>query len=588
MSRLTYTNDKFYLDGKEYTILSGAMHYFRIPREYWRDRLQKLVECGFNTVETYTCWNLHERTPGVYDFSGMLDVEEYIRLASELGLNVILRPGPYICAEFDLGGLPSWLLPAENMPLRCADERFISHFERYLHKLFSHVSKFTGEGGSIIMLQIENEYGSYGNDKSYLKKIEQIYKDCGMDCLYFTSDGPTELMLSGGTLDGILSVANFGSKPKQNLEKLKKFRPNQPLMCGEYWCGWFDHWFEEHHVRTADEICRDLGEFFELGASFNFYMFHGGTNFAFTNGANYYDIYQPTVTSYDYNALLTEAGDRTEAYYRVREMIAAKTGHSVELTARESQKCAYGKVELCEFAPLFDNIDALSTEICTPTPRYMEDLDQDFGYILYRTEALPSSEPRPLIIEKVHDRALLFVDGKPSGLYDRRQMPSGDTLPRVGGDGLPHLIDILCENMGRVNYGPKLRDRKGISGVRFDYQYHFGWKQYPLPMEAADLAKLRFTKNAPKEQTPVFLRGKLTISGVHGAPCDTFVSLDNFTKGFVVINGHNLGRFYNPAGPQKTLYLPAPFLNEGENEIIIFESDHFTAPEIELVDKPRL
>ena len=339
----------------------------------------------------------------------------------------------------------------------------------------------------------------------------------------------------------------------------------------------------EHHVRTADEICRDLGEFFDLGASFNFYMFHGGTNFAFTNGANYYDFYQPTVTSYDYNALLTEAGDRTEAYYRVREMIAEKTGHSVPLTARESEKRAYGRLKLCEFAPLFDNIDTLSTEYSTPNPKYMEDLGQDFGYMLYRTETLPQSESRALTIEKVHDRALVFIDGKASGVYNRRRMPPSEILPHVGGDGRPHRLDILCENMGRVNYGPKLRDRKGISGVRFDYQYHFGWKQYPLPMD--DLSGLRFTTTEPSEQTPVFLRGSLTIEGT---PCDTFVSLDNFVKGFVVVNGHNIGRYYLPAGPQKTLYLPAPFLHEGENEIIVFESDFYTTPEIEFADKPRL
>lgn len=275
MGILTYNDRAFLMDGKEYTIISGAMHYFRIPREYWLDRLTKLKECGFNTVETYTCWNLHEKHEGQFDFDGMLDIAEYVRLAESLGLNVILRPGPYICSEWEFGGLPAWLLSYKGMNIRCNDELFISKVRSYYHKLFEQLKgHFSTEGGGIIMVQIENEYGSYGNDKEYLRAIEDIYRECGVDVTLFTSDGACWWMLGGGTLPDHLCVANFGSHPVENFAMLEKFRPNQPHMCGEYWCGWFDHWYDGHHTREADELAGLFRDMIDSGASLNFYMFH--------------------------------------------------------------------------------------------------------------------------------------------------------------------------------------------------------------------------------------------------------------------------------------------------------------------------
>ena len=309
MAILTYKGNKFFLDGEEYTIISGAMHYFRIPREYWHDRLLKLKECGFNTVETYTCWNLHEPKENVFDFSGMLDLEAYIDIAKELGLNVILRPGPYICAEWEMGGLPAWLLNYPNLTIRCNDELFISKVERYYNELLGRiVPKLSTNGGNIIMMQIENEYGSYGDDHEYMQRIAEIYKKAGVDCLLFTSDGASSSMLQGGTLPEYPCVANFGSRPNENFKVLNDFRPDQPLMCGEYWVGWFDHWYEKHHVRDPKEVAKLFKDMIDCGASLNFYMFHGGTNFGYMNGANYYDKYEPTITSYDYNALLSDSG----------------------------------------------------------------------------------------------------------------------------------------------------------------------------------------------------------------------------------------------------------------------------------------
>ena len=585
MAVLTYKDSKFYLDEKPFVIMSGAMHYFRIPREYWRDRLQKLKECGFNTVETYTPWNLHEPCEGQFDFSGMLDIEAYIKEAESLGLYVILRPGPYICAEWDMGGLPSWLLTYEKMSLRCTDELFLSKVRSYYEELFTHVRPhLSHNGGNIIMLQIENEYGSYGNDHNYMQRIADIYCELDMDCLFFTSDGPTYTMMAGGSLPEYLCTANFGSHPKENLEFLESFRPDVPKMCCEYWCGWFDHWHEEHHVRPAEEVYENICEFLDLGASFNIYMFHGGTNFAFTSGANYDKIFQPTTTSYDYNAPLSEAGDRTKLYWEIRRAIEDKLGPLPAPQAADSEKAAYGKVRLTESAELFDNLAALSSPVYSPEPRFMEDLGQDFGYILYRTTLKGPSDGWEMHLDCVHDRAQIFEGTALRGVAERWK-PESKENTHIGfalKAGEETDLTILCENMGRVNYGPKIKDRKGISGVRFGNCNHFGWDMYPLPMK--DLSGLSFKECRSPLTTPAFYKGSLTIDGT---PKDTFLKLSGFTKGFVTVNGTNIGRYYNPAGPQKTLYVPAPFLNTGENEIIVFESDKTVSLEIEFTDTPE-
>ncbi len=581
MGKLTYIGEQFYLDGEPYRIISGAMHYFRIPREYWHDRLLKLKECGFNTVETYTCWNLHERREGEFDFTGNLDICAYIEEASALGLNVILRPGPYICAEWEHGGLPSWLLTYEGMELRCYDPVFLSKVSRYYDQLLPRIRPYLStNGGSIFMLQIENEYGSYGNDKKYMQAVLDIYLSHGMDCLLFTSDGPTLTMLSGGSMEGYLCVGNFGSKPKENYETMKGFRHDQPFMCGEYWCGWFDHWGEEHHVRPAEEIVSDVRDFMEMGASFNFYMFHGGTNFGFMNGANYGEKFEPTVTSYDYNAPLNEAGDRTPTYYAIRDEIARHLPVP-PLTASDSEKASYGKLTLEECASLFDNINNISRAYPVVSPKYMEDIGQDLGYTLYSTRLTGPVDGWELTLDSVHDRAQIFVDSELRAVAERwnkKSYKTGVWLPLAKGESV--RLDILSENMGRVNYGSKIRDRKGVRGVRFGQQYHFGWDMYPLTMD--DLSGLSFTHES---SVPAFYRGILNI---HSKPKDTFIRLDGFTKGFVKINGINIGRFNNPAGPQKTLYVPAPFLREGENEIIVFESDKVTSPTVNFTDTPEL
>lgn len=592
MGILSYKDKQFYLDGKPYVVLSGAIHYFRVPREYWYDRLLKLKECGFNTVETYACWNLHEKNEGEFDFSGILDVEAYIETAESLGLHVILRPGPYICAEWDFGGLPAWLLKYENMALRCYDERYLGFVKRYFKELFSHIRPHLAvNGGSVFMLQIENEYGSYGNDKEYLRAIVDIYKELDMDCLLFTADGSSTAMQSGGSLEGYLPTANFGSDPKGSFARFQVSHPNVPLMCTEFWSGWFDHWGEEHHVRPAEQIVSCVKDFAELGASFNFYMFHGGTNFGFLNGANHPGYYAPTVTSYDYGAPLSEAGDRTENYYKLREILEAKYGKAPEMTAKETEKAAYGELKLTEQALLFDNLDKLSAPVHVSEPKYMEEIGQSFGYVLYRTTLKGPRDKQAIKASAVNDRAILFVNGEKKDVWERWNMKHMGEEPTVFDLAKDEeaKLDILVENMGRVNYGPELCDRKGLRDVRFEiqkacYQFHFGWDMYALPMD--DLSPLEYTPVSDGAITaPVFLRGNLVLKDT---PKDTFIRLDGFTKGFVTVNGINLGRYFNSAGPQKTLYLPAPFLKVGDNEIIVFESDGAKKPVITLCDKPEL
>lgn len=587
MGILTSFENKFLMDGQPFRIISGAIHYFRVHPEYWEDRLKKLKACGFNTVETYVCWNLHEREEGRFDFEGGLDIARFIDLAGKLGLYVIVRPGPYICAEWELGGLPSWLLSYSGIGLRCSDPVYLEKVMPYYEQLFSRIRpRLCTNGGNIIMVQVENEYGSYGDDREYMKQIARIYREQGIDCMLFTADGVYWGMQENGAVDGIYAAANFGSDPAGHFEEMEKRRKGEPLMCAEFWCGWFEHWHGEHHKPSEpQEIASMVQEFFDLGASFNFYMFHGGTNFGFMNGANFSEAeqtYQPTVTSYDYGAPLSEAGDMTETYFAVKKVIEKNTGVASDgIKVENTPKAAYGKLILTESASLFENLEGLSSPVKSAFPQTMEQIGQDFGYLLYRTELTGPTGRCELEFTKLHDRAAVYLDGGFVGVKERSR--SSDKIYVEVSEGETARLDILVENMGRVNYGYKLFDQKGIvGGVRINKLYHFGFEHYPLTMDS--LTSLSW-KKAEELSAPTFYRGILKIDG---KPADTFVRTDGFSKGFVTVNGFNLGRFYNTAGPTRTLYLPAPVLREGENEIIVFESDRCIAPEITFCDTHEL
>ncbi len=580
MSNFTIQNNEFTLDGKPFQIISGALHYFRIPRAYWDDRLYKARAMGLNTIETYVAWNLHEPRTNEFDFTEGLDVATFIANAAQHDLKVIFRPGPYICSEWDFGGLPAWLLKDPNMQVRCAYKPFLDAVDRFFARLLPQIEPLQiTRGGPVIMTQIENEYGSYGDDKTYLNHLRTTLQQHNIDTLLFTSDGEAGERLLAGTLPGIHATVNFAFQPRRAFKNLRAFQPTGPLMCTEFWDGWFDHWGEHHHTRPAAETAQTFESMLKAGASVNLYMWHGGTNFGFMNGANVEGTtYQPDVTSYDYDAPLSEAGDITPKYKALRDVIERHT-QSINLPLpAPASKLDLGPVAVTKSLSLWDALPAISQPIHSPTPLPMEALDQNHGFILYRTQ-LRGPQKGKLAILGLHDRAQIFVNGRPLGVLDRND-PQKYLALNVPGPGAQ--LDILVENMGRVNFGPHLIDRKGIlGGVLISNQFIFDWEIRPLPLQ--DLSTLQFKKSAKSQNAPAFYRGSFTVS----EPRDTFLALPGWTKGVAWVNGFNLGRYWK-VGPQKTLYVPAPVLKSGPNEIVILELHNFKSPQVEFRAKPKL
>lgn len=595
---LEIKSKKFYMDSKPFDIYSGAMHYFRTVPEYWEDRLTKLKAAGFNTVETYVCWNLHEKKPGEFDFSGILDIEKYLEIAQKVGLYAIVRPGPYICAEWDFGGLPAWLLKDKNMQIRCMYPDYLKCVERFYKELLPRlVPHLESHGGNIIAMQVENEYGSYGNDKDYLRYVEKLTRDCGIDCLLFTSDENTNNMISGGSLPDIYKVLNFGSRSRTAFNVLKGFENDGPNMCGEFWCGWFDHWRDKHHTRNSLEIVNEIKGFIDNGASFNIYMFHGGTNFGFTAGANHNQGhgYEPTVTSYDYCAMLTEWGDYTPAYHAVRKLLCEKQGIEPPELPESPKLQSIGKVELTETASLFENLDNIGEKHHVSVPEGMEYFGQNFGLIYYETTLKGKYNASPMYVKNVHDFAEVYFDGEKKTSIDRTlySVKGKTTLKDVifkkkKGESSPFLmpalsgerkIGVLVDTMGRVNYGGNMLDRKGISDIYLGIQRLMNYDVWTLPLDNLD--KLKYSSSVKKEE-PVFLRGSFKTD----SKADCFIHLDGFNRGCVYINGFNLGRFWK-VGPQKSLYIPGTLLKD-ENEIIVFNIGGYSKPTVSITDKHNL
>ena len=568
----------FYKDGKPIKIISGAVHYFRNMPDTWTDIFRKMKAMGLNCVETYCAWNMHEKQPGVYDFTGNLDIAEFIRTAGKEGLMTIVRPGPYICAEWEFGGLPWWIQCDDEMEIRCSNKAYIEKFDRYLDRLFEEIKPLLcTNGGNIIMMQLENEYGYYGDDRDYLTYLRDGYIKRGIDVPLFTSDGTSMDNLLDGSVEGCFSTLNFGSRVEENFRAHDELYPDAPKMCMEMWNGWFDAWGDEkHHTTDADVYAGVVDDMFKKG-SVNMYMFIGGTNFGFTSGANHYEKFAPDVTSYDYDALLTECGDVTEKYMKVREVIKKYVDYELPEVPENREKKAYGKVKLTETASLFDNLDNLSSPVYSDVPQCMEKYGYGYGFTCYRTRLSRDYNDATLSFESLGDRAQIYINRDLAGICYINENLEIKFSAKKGDE-----LTVLTENMGRANFGAKMMRKKGIAGrCLIDSKIHFGWNVYPLPMD--NLQKLTYTENTPKEKS-VFYKGSLNIDEAK----DTFLKLQNFTKGFVTINGFNIGRYWE-IGPQQTLYVPASLLKKGENEIVVFESDGIKGDaEVEFCDTPVL
>ena len=569
--------DQFCKDGEPVKLISGAVHYFRNLPETWPDIFEKLRAMGCNCVETYCAWNMHEPKPGTFDFTGRLDIVRFIKEAEKAGLMVIVRPGPYICAEWEFGGLPWWIQREEGLEIRCRNEVYIRYFDRYLDELLGRVRPLLcTNGGPVILLQCENEYGYYGDDREYLSYLRDGYRRRGIDVPLFTSDGGSEDSLLDGTVEGCLPTLNFGSRVEENFKVHDQLFPNCPKVCMEMWDGWFDAWGDEKHHTTDPQVYAGVVRDMLKKGSLNIYMFIGGTNFGFTSGANHGEKFTPDVTSYDYDALLTGCGDVTEKYKAVREVIREATGKELPPIPKDREKKAYGKVALTRSAGLLSNLDALSSPIHSDVPRAMEEYGIGYGYIAYRTVLNRDYRDAKLSFESLGDRAQVLVNGKLQGiayLNDSLEV----TVNAKKGD----VLTILVENMGRVNFGPKMMRKKGLPGrVLLGGKIHFSWDVYPLPM--TDLSGLSF--GGDEAEAPAFYEGTFTVE----EPADTFLRTDSFKKGFVVLNGFNLGRYWE-VGPQKTLYVPGPLLKKGENTLLLFESDGRKGEaEVEFVNRPEL
>ena len=557
--------ENFLMDGKPVKIISGEMHYPRVPRQHWKDRFQRMKAMGINTLCTYLFWNAHEPEPGKWDFSGNLDFVEFIKEAQKAGLWVIVRPGPYVCGEWEFGGFPGWLLKEEDVKVRSQDPRFLEPAMAYLKKVCSMLEPLQiTKGGPIIMAQVENEYGSYGSDKDYVKKHLDVIRKELPGVVPFTSDGPNDWMIKNGTLPGVVPAINLGGGAKGAFEKLEKHKGKTPRINGEFWVGWFDHWGKPKNGGSTEGFNRDLKWMLENNVSPNLFMVHGGTSFGFMNGANWEGAYTPDVTNYDYGSPISENGTLTDRYRTFRQTIQDYYGDTYKLPEPPAQP------EMMELPPItFTETAGMFSRLPQPVirkePVHMEALGQSLGFILYRTK-VNGPVKGELKMNNMQDRAIVYVDGKRQGAADRRYKQ--DSCDIVIPSGL-HTVDIFVENMGRINFGGQIQgERKGIRGpITLDGKKLENFLIYNFPCKGVEL--IPFSGKKPAGDQPVFHRGYFNVSN----PKDTYLDMrDGWKKGVVWVNGRNLGRFWF-IGSQQALYCPGEYLKPGKNEIVVLDVD---------------
>ncbi|MFJ1746853.1 beta-galactosidase [Streptomyces sp. NPDC088116] len=626
MAEFTVGDEHFLVDGRPVRLLSGALHYFRVHEARWGHRLAMLRAMGLNCVETYVPWNLHEPEPGRHHDVAALG--RFLDAAREAGLWAIVRPGPYICAEWDNGGLPHWLTGPLGARVRTRDAAFLGPVERWFRRLLPQVvERQIDRGGPVIMVQIENEYGSYGTDQVYLGRLTELVGECGVTVPLVTSDGPEDHMLTGGSVPGLLATVNFGSGARAAFDVLRAHRPHGPLMCMEFWCGWFERWGGERVVRDPADAAAALREILEAGASVNVYMAHGGTNFAGWAGANRSGelnggALEPDVTSYDYDAPIDEAGRPTEKFRLFREVFAQfQDGPLPEVPPAPPALAGPVRAEFTGWASLDEVMDTLGgPESRTALPPSFEELDVDRGLVRHRLTIPGPRKPGPLTLAGLRDMAVVYVDGVRAGVL------SGEAPALAEPVAGPASVEIWVESLGRVNYGPRLGESKGITGgVLHELQYLHGVRSRGLRLDAFDDASavgripLKAPESAPSltpesapsltpESAPSLTpesapslspesapeadretgseadaqpahrrvpdrlghrglyRAEFEVRGVG----DASLTLPSWTRGFVWVNGFCLGRYWS-RGPQESLHVPGPVLREGGNELWVLE-----------------
>lgn len=564
----------FLLDGKPFLIKAAEMHYTRIPAEYWEHRIQMCKALGMNTICIYAFWNIHEQKEGEFDFKGQNDIAAFCRLAQKHGMYIMLRPGPYVCSEWEMGGLPWWLLKKKDIKLRTNDAYFLERTKLFMNEIGKELADLqVSRGGNIIMVQVENEYGAYATDKEYIANIRDIVKGAGFtDVPLFQCDWSSTFQRNG--LDDLVWTINFGTGANidAQFKKLQEARPNAPLMCSEFWSGWFDHWGRKHETRDAETMVSGIKDMLDRHISFSLYMTHGGTTFGHWGGANS-PAYSAMCSSYDYDAPISEAGWATPKYYKLREMMMQYADSAQVIP---DVPAAYPVIEIPEFelkevAPLFDNLPEpkLSEDI-----KPMEQFDQGWGTILYRTSLPEVKEGTTLLIDEVHDWAQVYADGKLLGRLDRRRGQNSLVLPSLQKGT---RLDILVEAMGRVNFDVAIHDRKGITNkvellTETDKKELKNWEVYSFPVDY-DFAESKKYAEGEKLDAPAYYRATFELDRVG----DVFLDMQTWGKGMVWVNGKAMGRFWK-IGPQQTLFMPGCWLKKGKNEIIVLDMLRAEAP----------
>lgn len=580
-SKFEIGENTFLLDGKPFVVKAAELHYPRIPRDYWEHRIEMCKSLGMNAICLYVFWNYHEQTPGVFDFSEDKDIASFCKLAQKHGMYVIVRPGPYVCAEWEMGGLPWWLLKNDSIQLRSMDPDFMRYVRRYIKRVGEELADLQiTKGGNIIMVQVENEFGSYGIDKKYVSAIRDVVRESFSDVPLFQCDWSSNFLNNG--LDDLLWTVNFGTGADIDAQfaKLKEVRPKTPLMCSEFWSGWFDHWGRKHETRDGSIMVENLKEMLEKGISFSLYMTHGGTTFGHWGGANN-PAYSAMCTSYDYDAPISEAGWTTEKYFQLRNMLSNFSETPLPEIPVQYPVMSVPTFKFEYVAPLFANLpDGHEVEKIMP----MEKFDQGWGTILYRTILPKVKAGTVLRITEQHDWTQVYVNGVLLTSLDRREGEQEVVLPDIA-EGA--VLDLLVEAMGRVNFDKSIHDRKGITEkvelLNGNSVLEIkGWTVYNFPLDYDFVLAKNYQKQAVVDG-PAYYKATFTVDSI----ADTFLDMESWGKGMVWLNGHELGRFWN-IGPQQTLYVPGCWLKKGINEVVVLDMMGPSKAEMKGVVKPKL